>query len=164
MRLDWEAAYLDGRSAARRRATVRIGRTGLEITLADGPGPMRWPYREIRQTQGAYAGEQVRLEVVPGDMARPDIAPPESLQDVMVALKKTYPANTLVVTLYTPDEGVTLGGKVIPNLPDSALDTARPATSTRRGEAYKSISRTVVPSKRVVMGRAELTIKVQDKK
>jgi len=63
VRLDWEAAYLDGRSAARRRATVRIGRTGLEITLADTNAQMRWPYRDLRQTQGVYAGEQVRLEV-----------------------------------------------------------------------------------------------------
>lgn len=62
MRLDWEAAYLDGRSAARRPATVRIGRTALEITLADTSARMRWPYGEIRQTQGAYAGEHVRLE------------------------------------------------------------------------------------------------------
>ena len=62
MRLDWEAAYLDGRSAARRRATVRIGRTALEITLADTRTRMRWPYPEIRQTQGTYAGEHVRLE------------------------------------------------------------------------------------------------------
>lgn len=62
MRLDWEAAYLDGRSAARRRATVRIGRTALEITLADTSTRMLWPYREIRQTQGTYAGEHVRLE------------------------------------------------------------------------------------------------------
>lgn len=62
MRLDWSAAYLDGRSAARRPATVRIGRAALEITLADGGARMLWPYREIRQTQGTYAGEQVRLE------------------------------------------------------------------------------------------------------
>jgi predicted Zn-dependent protease len=62
VRLDWEAAYLDGRSAARRRATVRIGRTGLEITLADTNAQMRWPYRDLRQTQGVYAGEQIRLE------------------------------------------------------------------------------------------------------
>lgn len=62
MRLDWEAAYLDGRSAARRRATVRIGRTALEITLSDTNTQMRWPYGEIRQTQGSYAGEHVRLE------------------------------------------------------------------------------------------------------
>ena len=62
MRLDWEAAYLDGRSAARRRATARIGRTALEITLADTNTRLLWPYREIRQTQGTYAGEHVRLE------------------------------------------------------------------------------------------------------
>ena len=41
MRLDWEAAYLDGRSAARRRATVSIGRTALQITLADSGNPVR---------------------------------------------------------------------------------------------------------------------------
>jgi predicted Zn-dependent protease len=62
VRLDWEAAYLDGRSAARRRATARIGRAALEITLADSDTRLLWPYREIRQTQGHYAGEQVRLE------------------------------------------------------------------------------------------------------
>jgi predicted Zn-dependent protease len=62
VRLDWEAAYLDGRTAARRRATVRIGRTALEISLADTGTRMLWPYGEIRQTQGTYAGEQVRLE------------------------------------------------------------------------------------------------------
>lgn len=62
MRLDWEAAYLDGRSAARRPATVRIARTALEISLHDDGTRLLWPYREIRQTQGTYAGEPVRLE------------------------------------------------------------------------------------------------------
>lgn len=62
VRLDWEAAYLDGRSAARRKATARIGRAALEITLADSNTRLLWPYREIRQTQGHYAGEHVRLE------------------------------------------------------------------------------------------------------
>jgi len=62
MRLDWDAAYLDGRTAARRRATVRITRTGLDVALADGGARFFWPFREVRQTQGTYAGEQVRLE------------------------------------------------------------------------------------------------------
>jgi predicted Zn-dependent protease len=62
VRLDWDAAYLDGRSAARRKATIRIGRTALEITLDDTGARMLWPYGEIRQTQGHYAGEHVRLE------------------------------------------------------------------------------------------------------
>jgi len=110
------------------------------------------------------AGTTVKLEIVPGDLARPDTAPPESLDDVVAILRKMYPANMLVATIYTPDEGVTLGGKVIPNLPDSALDTVRPATSTRRGDAYKSVTRTVVPAKRVVQGRQEIMLKVKDRK
>ena len=110
------------------------------------------------------AGQSVKLEVVPGDAAAPDVAPPESLEDVIEALRQTYPANTLVTTVYSPDEGITLGGKVIPNLPDSAIDTALPASSTRRGNSYKSIARTVVPSKRVVQGRQELVISVKERK
>lgn len=62
MRLDWDAAYLDGRTAARRRATVHITRTGLDVALIEGGTRFFWPFREIRQTQGTYAGEQVRLE------------------------------------------------------------------------------------------------------
>jgi predicted Zn-dependent protease len=77
LKLAWEASYLDGRTAARRRATARIGRAALEITLADTNTRLLWPYREIRQTQGTYAGEHVRLERG-GDLAEallvPDVA------------------------------------------------------------------------------------------
>lgn len=110
------------------------------------------------------AGQLVRVEVSPGDMVRPDIAPPESLDDLIAAFRKFLPANTLVAQLYVPDEGVTLGGKIVPDLPDSALDTARPATTTRRGDVYRTALRVVVPASRVVLGRAELTLKVQDER
>jgi beta-barrel assembly-enhancing protease len=54
-------SYLDGRSAARRQASIRIAQTGLEIALGDG-ARLWWPLKEVRQTQGSYAGEQIRLE------------------------------------------------------------------------------------------------------
>ncbi len=57
----WEGYYLDGRSAARQRATIHLMRTGLQVTTERG-ATLWWPYPEIRQTQGFYAGEQVRLE------------------------------------------------------------------------------------------------------
>lgn len=57
----WEGRYLDGRSAVSQRATIRLMRTGLEATLESGR-TLFWPYRQVRQTQGFYAGEQVRLE------------------------------------------------------------------------------------------------------
>jgi Zn-dependent protease with chaperone function len=58
----WDAHYLDGQAPLRRPVRVAIGRAGLEITLTDGDGSLRWPLAEVRQTQGFYAGEEVRLE------------------------------------------------------------------------------------------------------
>jgi Zn-dependent protease with chaperone function len=58
---EYEAFYLDGQTAARQPARVRPMATGLSIALADGRA-LWWRYAEIRQTQGAYAGEQVRFE------------------------------------------------------------------------------------------------------
>jgi predicted Zn-dependent protease len=58
----WPAHYLDGRTPVRRPAQVTIGHTGLEVTLGDDGSSFRWSLAEVRQTQGAYAGEQVRLE------------------------------------------------------------------------------------------------------
>jgi predicted Zn-dependent protease len=61
MRTDWEGYYLDGKTALRQRATIRLLRTRLEIAPENG-GAVCWPYGEIRQTQGAYAGQEIRLE------------------------------------------------------------------------------------------------------
>lgn len=61
MQTDWEGFYLDGRTAARQRARVRLMRSGLEVST-EGGLTFLWPYDQVRQTQGFYAGEQVRLE------------------------------------------------------------------------------------------------------
>src|SRR5262249_47272929 len=39
-----------------------IGAAGLEITLIESGRTVRWPLAGLRQTQGRYEGEQVRLE------------------------------------------------------------------------------------------------------
>src|SRR2546425_10368016 len=53
--------YLDGRSAARQAATIRLTATGLDLALESGATLWR-PFAEVRQTQGFYAGQQIRLE------------------------------------------------------------------------------------------------------
>ena len=61
MRSYWQASYLDGQTAIRHAATVRLMSEGLEVSTGNGWTRL-WPYREIRQTQGFYTGEEVRLE------------------------------------------------------------------------------------------------------
>jgi Zn-dependent protease with chaperone function len=61
IQITWPGIYLDGKRAARQEVTVHLHNDGLRIT---GPGGeiARWGYGEIRQVQGFYAGEPVRLE------------------------------------------------------------------------------------------------------
>ncbi len=61
MQTDFEGYYLDGHTAARQKVVVRITVTGLHISTESGTTHW-WPYHEIRQTQGFYNGEPVRLE------------------------------------------------------------------------------------------------------
>ncbi len=60
MRYEWQAYYLDGHTAIRHPATVRLMRLGLEV---ETPGGWRrfWPYGDLRQTQGFYEGEDVQF-------------------------------------------------------------------------------------------------------
>src|SRR5579885_1381675 len=61
MKVLWRGRYLDGRTAASRTAEIRLVTGGLKVVLEDGTA-LAWPYGEIRQSQGHYAGDPVRLE------------------------------------------------------------------------------------------------------
>ena len=61
MQYEWRAYYLDGQTAIRHPATVRLMRDGLEVGTPGGWTRV-WPYDELRQTQGFYEGEEIRLE------------------------------------------------------------------------------------------------------
>ncbi len=61
MHYEWPAYYLDGQTAIRHPCSVRLMREGLEVVTAGGSRRF-WSYRELRQTQGFYEGEEVRLE------------------------------------------------------------------------------------------------------
>jgi Zn-dependent protease with chaperone function len=57
----WKGRYLDGKSAAVHEVALRPYSNGIRIELSDGT-VLDWPYSEIRQEQGRYEGEPVRLE------------------------------------------------------------------------------------------------------
>jgi len=57
----WHGVYLNGRSAKRHPITIQLAREALHIRTSDDRS-VTWPYNRIRQIQGSYEGEPVRLE------------------------------------------------------------------------------------------------------
>jgi hypothetical protein len=108
------------------------------------------------------ASEVVKLEVSTGALVHPDVPQAESLRGYIDNMRKSYSASSIVVTLQTPDDGASLRGRLIQGLPDSALDTLRPANQTRRADAYHIADRTVFPARQLVSGRQDLSVLVKD--
>lgn len=57
----WRGSWFDGKQAGAIAVWVTLGPEGLQLQRPGQP-PLAWPYAGITQTQGANAGEHVRLE------------------------------------------------------------------------------------------------------
>ncbi|MDB4955951.1 MAG: hypothetical protein JWO36_3520 [Myxococcales bacterium] len=109
----------------------------------------------------SLAGGIVSIEVTAGDSAKLDAAPPVDLPSLVKAFRSLLPGNVWAVTLYPAEEGVSLDGKLVRDLPASAIDKLHPQSHTQRAQAYKPIARTVAPAKRVVNGTAQMLVRVR---
>ena len=58
---EWQAYYLDGRTAARTPVRLRLSEGGLQFTPAGGSAQW-WAYDEMRLEPGFHAGDPARLE------------------------------------------------------------------------------------------------------
>jgi hypothetical protein len=109
----------------------------------------------------ALVGSIVQLEVTAGDSAKLDAAPPVDLPSLLAAFRKLMPGNVWTVTLNPADDGVAVDGKLVRDLPPSALDKLRPQSHTQRVQPYKPIARTVAPASRVVDGAQSMLVRVR---
>lgn len=110
------------------------------------------------------AGSIARLVVAAGDDASLDIASPESIDDLVLALRKFLPGNVIAVTLSSADEGVAIDGKLVRDLPPSAIDRLRPRSASHRANLYRPIARSTFPTKRVIRGQKTMLVQIADKK
>jgi hypothetical protein len=107
------------------------------------------------------AGSIVQLEVCAGDAAKLDAPPPVDLPSLLHAFRSLLPGNIWSVTLYPADEGIALDGKLVRDLPQSALDKLHPQSHTQRAQLYKPIARTKSPAKRVINGTSSTLVRVR---
>lgn len=108
------------------------------------------------------AGSIVKLEVSAGDAATVDAAPPESIGDLVGVLRKLLPGNVYAVTLYTANEGAAIDGKIIRDLPSSALDKLHAGAATQRMQTYRAIARSTSKASRVINGKQSILVKIAD--
>jgi len=113
------------------------------------------------EVPASLAGGIVSLEVCAGDSAKLDAPPPVDLPSLLTAFRSLLPGNIWAVTLYPADEGVALDGKLVRDLPQSALDKLHPQSLTPRAQLYKPISRTKSPAKRVINGSSSMLVHVR---
>jgi hypothetical protein len=141
---------------------VRAGaRLPLRVTLRPYAGAEFAQTLEVDMPL-ALAGRTVKIEVAGGAQVRPEVPRAEDLRGFVENLRTYYPASSIVVSLTTRDDGASLHGRLIRNLPASALDTLRPSNQTRRADSFHVVKRAAFPGSRPLTGRQEITVQVND--
>jgi hypothetical protein len=158
--LRFEANYGEIKEVKVPTTDLLVGRNTLKVVMAT------WDGKDIVEdvpvdVPANLAGSIVQLEVCAGDSAKLDASPPVDLPTLLHAFRSLLPGNIWAVTLYPAEEGVALDGKLVRDLPASALDKLHPQSHTQRAALYKPIARTKSPTKRVVNGTSSVLVRVR---
>jgi len=160
VRLEFQRRVVEIVGAALPGGVVRAGQAvPLAVSLR--------PYAGAEYTQtipfsipSSAAGQTLKIEIVAGAAAKPDAAPPETLDAYLTYLTKYYPSSSIVISVQTLEDGAATRGRLLPDLPSAALDTLRTSARTRRTEVYRVADRVVIPTDRILLGKQELTVTV----
>jgi hypothetical protein len=107
------------------------------------------------------AGQTVSLEVAPGYTEEREVAPPDSLKEMIDNfVSPIYPPKTLV-TSFDSGSGLAFRGRVAKNLPPGAVDAIRPTTSSIGPDAVESSVRVVAPIGQFVVGRDRVSVTIR---
>jgi hypothetical protein len=158
--LRFEANYGEIKEVKIPTGDLVVGRNQIKVLMST------WDGKDIVEdvpvdVPESLAGGIIQLEVCAGDAAKLDAPPPVDLPSLLHAFRSLLPGTIWAVTLYPADEGIALDGKLVRDLPQSALDKLHPQSHTQRAQLYKPISRTRSPAKRVVNGTSSTLVHVR---
>jgi hypothetical protein len=158
--LRFEANYGEIKEVKIPSSELVVGHNLIQVQMAT------WDGKDITEdvpvdVPASLAGSIIQLEVCAGDAAKLDAPPPVDLPSLLHAFRSLLPGNVWSVTLYPADEGVALDGKLVRDLPQSALDKLHPQSHTQRAALYKPIARTKSSAKRVVNGTSSTLVRVR---
>jgi hypothetical protein len=131
---------------------------GVRFRPYDGPELTKTYPLVIPET---LAGTVVKVQVTAGLSTKPDLAPPENLEQYIRNLTTLYPGRSLVVSLYTPTEGIMISGEVLRDLPESVLDALQTGAKAETAKIYKPADRVVFTTRQLIAGKQEIRIRVK---
>ena len=110
----------------------------------------------------AAAGKTVRVAVIPGNNVAVEQPRARSLGDLIERANRRYPATSVVVALQMPTRGLRFEGHVVDSLPASALNSLQLVSSTENSKPFVTQSRTEIQMQQVVIGGANLVLRVRE--
>jgi hypothetical protein len=138
---------------------------GEEVTLyvrlrrVDHPDTVRAV--RVRIPESA-AGRTVRLAANAGNQVAIEQPRAGSLGDLIAQTLRRYPATSMVVSLQMPSRGLRFEGHVVDSLPASALNSLQLVSSSQDSRPFATQSRTEIPLQQVVIGGANLALRVRE--
>lgn len=132
----------------------------IRVTLVPYTGPEQT--RVLSVDLPTYlAGQTVSLEIAPGYTEEREVAPPDSLKEMIQNfVSPVYPPKSLVVSFDT-GSGLAFRGRVAKNLPPGAVDAIRPSTSSIAPDSVESSVRAVTPIGQFVVGRDRVSVNIR---
>lgn len=107
-----------------------------------------------------FAGKTVKIEAAAGAQVKAQVAHAEDLDGFIRNLRAYFPATALVVSLSTKESGASLRGRLIHDLPPSAIDTLRSASASRRADTVHMVEQVPFAGARVLVGQKDITVQV----
>ncbi|HEY5961310.1 MAG TPA: SpoIVB peptidase S55 domain-containing protein [Polyangiaceae bacterium] len=148
------AELLDTEIDAGKEAHIR-----LRLVPYDGPAEQRILTVPIPSTR---AGETVNLEIVPGYTENHEMAPAETLDELIRNLDEpVYLPKSLVVKFSNPGNTLAFRGRVAAQLPPGAVDLLSPTNTLIAPAAFAATPRSVHPLPFYVLGRERVSIAIR---
>jgi hypothetical protein len=160
--VDWKRDAVRLRSAELLENTVDAGGTAhVKLTMKPFFGDEYSVVGAIKIDE-ALAGKDIEIEVVPGWSVFPDVASPESLDQLMHNLTvPTLSPKAFVLQYKTLEQGMALKGKVATKLPTFEIDALKSTSSTEVPESFQPMVRSSVDVGSYADGSTRLHLNVR---
>jgi len=107
------------------------------------------------------AGQKLSIHLKPGGKVPVEVAPPESLEDLVHNLALGHPGDHLGAVIHWPGAGVTVAGQHIHELPVSALSTLQTEASYHGHQPLPNVDVILLSTPYMLAGEVRLTLQVE---